>query len=44
VRGLPPPLVKDDVMDLNHELRFPDFWKSPKEFFDSQNGCEKGRK
>ena len=26
-RGLPPPLMKDDVMDLNHEVRFGDFWK-----------------
>ena len=28
MRRLPPPLVRDDVMDLNHELRFTDFWKS----------------
>ena len=26
-RMLPPPLVKDDVIDLNHELRFADFWR-----------------
>ena len=29
VRGLPLPFMKDDVMALNHELRFADFWKSP---------------
>lgn len=27
MRGLPLPLMKDDVMDLSHELRFVDFWK-----------------
>jgi len=27
-RTLPPPLVKDDVIDLNHELRFAAFWKT----------------
>ena len=27
-RILLPPLMRDDVMDLNHELRFADLWKS----------------
>ena len=30
-RMLLPPLMRDDVMDLNHELRFADLWKSTNE-------------
>ena len=29
-RGVPPALMRDDVMDLNHEFRFEDFWKPTK--------------
>ena len=28
--GVPPVLIRDDVMDLNHEFRFEDFWKPTK--------------
>ena len=31
VRGLPPPVVKDNAMDLNHEFRFADFWRTMNE-------------
>jgi len=29
-RGAPPALIRDDVMDLNHEFRCEDFWKPTK--------------